>query len=247
MSKKRHDAIFSGSRVGAVAAEVVEEKDENLGPVIKVDPRSIKFNPKNSDFQSDKHVGWDEFVADVKEHGIHDAVILRPDYTLLAGERRTQAALIIGLKTIPARIYYGDLEGEKERRFIIRDNLHRRQLTTERRAELIRVLYAKELKEDNRGKRAKVNLAKIVAKDMNLTVGTAKRLVADARRASAGKKPVIAKKTTPKVQNEVKMISAMLDNALKFAHSAKPSEIKGHKDLIPKIEKLLTVIRNKSI
>lgn len=247
MSKKRQDAIFAGSRVGAAAVESAE-KEENLGPVIKVDPASIKLNPKNSDFQSDKHIGWEKFVADVKEHGIHDAVILRPDYTLLAGERRTQAALNVGLESIPARIYYGDLKGEKERQFIIRDNLHRRQLTTERRAELIQVLYAKELKEDNRGKRAKVNLAKTVAGDMNLPVGTAKRLVADARKASSGK-PVEKKKPVPipKVPSDAKTISLIIDTALKFAKRAKPSEIKASKDLIPKIEKLLTAVRNKSI
>lgn len=243
MSKKRQDAIFAGGRVGAAADQSAPEM-ENLGPVIKVNPSSIKLNPKNSDFQSDKRVGWEKFVADVKEHGIHDAVILRPDYTLLAGERRTEAALNVGLESIPARIYYGDLKGEKERQFIIRDNLHRRQLTADRRVELIQVLYAKELKEDNRGKRANTNLAKTVAEEMSLPVGTAKRVVAKARKAASGKKE---KKPMPKVPNEGKTISLILDTALKFAKAAKPVELKAHKELIPKIEKLLTAVRSKSI
>ena len=244
MSKKRQDAIFSGGRVGAAADQPAPEM-ENLGPVIKVNPALVKMNPKNSDFQSDKHIGWEKFVADVKENGIHDAIILKPDYTLLAGERRTQAALNVGLEAIPARIYYGDLKGDKERRFIIRDNLHRRQLTVERRGELIQILYAKELKEDNRGKRVKENLAKKVSEDMSLPIGTAKRVVAKARKISSGKP--VEKKAVPKVPSSAKTISLIINTALKFAKSAKPSELKSDKDLIPRIEKLLTVLRDKSI
>lgn len=245
MSKKRQDAIFAGGRVGAAADVAVTPEMENLGPVIKVNPLDVKMNPKNSDFQSDKHIGWEKFVADVKENGIHDPIILKRDYTLLAGERRTLAALNVGLEAVPARIYYGDLSGEKERRFIIRDNLHRRQLTTERRGELIQILYAKELKEDNRGKRREVNLAKTVAEEMNLPIGTAKRVVAKARKVSTGKP--VEKKPAPKVPDDAKTISLIIGTALKFAKSAKPAAIKADKELIPKVEKLLTALRNKSI
>lgn len=178
---KRSDSVFGSGRVGS-SPVMLEEIKEKLGPVIQVSVSSIKLNPKNKDFKDDAMVDFESFSKDIEENGIHDPLILRPDYTLLSGERRTLAARKKGIKNVPARIYYGDLSGENEWRFICRDNLHRRQLTAEKRDKLIARYYAKEINSDNRGKKTGQNLAKKVSREMGIPVGTAKRVIAKARK-----------------------------------------------------------------
>lgn len=247
MSKSRKDSIMQGQRVGMLSAAPNTEI-EMLGPVVKIDPSVVKLNPKNDDFNKDtKGPDWDKFVQDVKDHGIHDPIIVRPDYTLLAGERRTLAIREIGKSEIPARIYYGDLKGENEKRFIIRDNLLRRQLSPERQASLVAKLYAKELTTDNRGKRVKKNLAKTVSEELNMPLGTAKRVVAKARKeANPGKakpKPQL-KLLTPNVvaaENLVK-INNTINHALQLAKTKFPkAEVKS---ITVKVKKLLTVLQD---
>lgn len=186
---KRQVAIFdSNKRVGGTLGAVPEELKHNLGPIIKVSPKQVKFNPKNKDFREDTNDDFDLFRKDIEAHGIHDPILLRPDMVLIAGERRTRAALALKLESMEARIYYGDLSDGLERKFIIRDNLQRRQLVPKRKEILVKEYYAEDLKKDNRGKKNSENLAKKVSAEMNMPIGTAKRIIAKARNPDKEKK-----------------------------------------------------------
>lgn len=189
---KRSKAIFEANhRVGGTGGAVPEELKHNLGPIIRVSPKQVKFNPKNKDFREDTNDDFDLFKKDIEKHGIHDPILLRPDMVLIAGERRTRAALAVKIESMEARIYYGDLSDGLERKFIIRDNLQRRQLVPKRKDILIREYYAEDLKKDNRGKKSGENLAKKVSAEMNIPIGTAKRIIAKARKTEPDKKPEV--------------------------------------------------------
>ena len=160
------------------------------------------FNPlEGADFERLK--------ADIEKNGIHDALIVTKENVegvrvILAGHNRLRAARELGLKFVPVRVKVFS-EKTEETRFIIRDNLHRRQLKPEQVKALIVELYGEEIGKDGRGgdrgnqytggKVAKVNnellpkgksskpvsLAGRVSKDLGISESRAKQHLATIR------------------------------------------------------------------
>lgn len=85
-----------------------------------------KTNPRGNNFSGQE---FDDLVASVKEKGVLVPVIARPVnmgekfYEIVAGNRRYQAALVAGLKEIPARI--DEMTDNEAREIQIIENLQR--------------------------------------------------------------------------------------------------------------------------
>jgi ParB family chromosome partitioning protein len=75
------------------------------GGVLQLPVDSIRRNPRQPREQFDPH-DLEELSASIREHGIIQPLIVSPQadgtYTLIAGERRLEAAKLAGLRTVPA-------------------------------------------------------------------------------------------------------------------------------------------------
>ena len=102
----------------------------------------LKPHPKNKEFFPDdmpKNL-WRELVGDIKENGIINPLIVTPDYTVLAGHLRLEAAKEAGLTHVPVVIRDVAPDSEEAVGLLVKDNLLRRQLSDMQVARLIRVL-----------------------------------------------------------------------------------------------------------
>ncbi len=90
---------------------VKEEKDK--GGVTEIPLDEIRSNPYQPRVIFDS-VALEELAASIKEHGLIQPIIVKKSikgYELVAGERRTRASRLAGLKTIPAIVKeFNDVE-----------------------------------------------------------------------------------------------------------------------------------------
>lgn len=102
----------------------------------------LKPHPKNKEFFPDALPEnlWREMVEDIRENGIINPLIVAPDYTVLAGHLRLEAAKEAGLTHVPVVIRDVDPAGDEAVGLLIKDNLLRRQLNEIQVARLIGVL-----------------------------------------------------------------------------------------------------------
>lgn len=105
----------------------------------------LKPHRKNKEFFPDSLPDrlWQEMVGDIRLNGILNPLIVTPDYTVLAGHLRLEAAKEAGLTHVPVIIKDLDPEGDEAVELLIKDNLLRRQLSDVQVARLIRVLKEK--------------------------------------------------------------------------------------------------------
>ena len=99
------DAIFGGDITGII--EDIENNSKQ-NDQIEVELASIRPNPYQPRrfFDQEK---LEELAESIKTHGIFTPVILKKSiqgYEIVAGERRTRAARMVGLTTVPAIIVY---------------------------------------------------------------------------------------------------------------------------------------------
>ncbi|NHM28052.1 ParB N-terminal domain-containing protein [Desulfofundulus sp. TPOSR] len=102
----------------------------------------LKPHPKNKEYFPEDlpEPLWSELVEDIKENGIINPLVVTPDYTVLAGHLRLEAAKHVGLTHVPVVIRDVDPESDEAVALLIKDNLLRRQLNDMQVARLIRVL-----------------------------------------------------------------------------------------------------------
>lgn len=102
----------------------------------------LKPHPKNGELFPEKlpeHL-WQEMVSDIRENGIINPLVVAPDYTVLAGHLRLEAAKEAGLTHVPVVIRDVDPGSDEAVSLLIRDNLLRRQLGDVQIARLIKKL-----------------------------------------------------------------------------------------------------------
>jgi ParB family chromosome partitioning protein len=102
----------------------------------------LKPHPQNAEFFPEKlpeHL-WNELVADIKENGVINPLIVTPDYTVIAGHLRLEAAKEAGLTHVPVVIRDINPESDEAISMLIKDNLLRRHLNDVQVARLIRKL-----------------------------------------------------------------------------------------------------------
>lgn len=82
------------------------------------------------------HSDLEELIESVREHGILQPLVVTPknqDYEIIAGERRFQAAKIVGLKTLPVIIR--DVDEQEQLELALVENLQRQDLNPLEEAE----------------------------------------------------------------------------------------------------------------
>lgn len=130
-----------------VSAEI-ETLPENLRRKIpmtdvkQIPPSELSINLKNREYfeqESEEHL--QQLRDDIRKRGVIVPLIAKRDGTLLAGHNRLRIAQELHLKYVPVQYVQEELPEEREREFIVKDNLLRRQLSTDKRISLYKMLY----------------------------------------------------------------------------------------------------------
>lgn len=104
---------------------------------------SLRPHPLNQELYETMSEESDQFLqmlASMKEHGVLQALSIRPDGTILSGHRRLAVAQKLGLENLPCII----VEGGDDRLLIVENNRYRHKTSSElmREAELIKKVVA---------------------------------------------------------------------------------------------------------
>lgn len=122
------EQLFSNERIDfdSFEKEIVNNtKESDIAEVPLNEIRSNPYQPRKT-FDNEK---LSELAESIKEHGVVQPVILKKSikgYELVAGERRTKAARLAGLQTIPAIIRDFDDRGMMEVALV--ENIQRENL-----------------------------------------------------------------------------------------------------------------------
>jgi ParB-like chromosome segregation protein Spo0J len=192
--------------------EELEKKGIELLPIEEMPPVKLKPNPNNKIFDPLSGKDYERLKEDIKERGIIDPLICDKSFTLLTGHNRLRIALELGLKEIPVRKIKSGLNPEDEKKFLVLDNLLRRQLTAKQKESLILEFYKDEILEDNRGgnrgnqftkkESAKSeisplpkskSLSKRIEEETGIKEATAKKIIAKKRKELLPKKVITNK------------------------------------------------------
>ena len=174
--------------------------------------KPYKFNKEF--FEDIKGTDYEGLKEDIRLNGIKVDLHITKSNTILCGHQRWEIAKELGMKEVPTKIVKIDESDEgKVKEYVIKDNLLRRQLSTEQKYNLIAILS--EVYEVGQGKRTDLELSAEVAhsnedKQRNdvLTktakdTGVSERTVASARkyRELIKKSPELKKKKVTEVLN----------------------------------------------
>ncbi len=153
-----------------------------VGAVVDTDPHELRPNPLQAglfDLPTGDELA--RLTADIQQNGIHDPLQAMTDGTILAGHTRLKIALTLKMKTVPV-LWVATKTPEDQRAFLIRDNLHRRQLTPEDRDRLLSELYPGYFEADSTAGRKPEKsdhrdpiTAEDVARETGLSIPTIKR------------------------------------------------------------------------
>ena len=105
--------------------DIVEENEKNVTEINIDDIRSNPYQPRKTfDIES-----LNELAKSIREYGVVQPIIVKKSikgYELVAGERRTKAAKIAGLKKIPAIIK--DFDDQEMMEIALVENIQREDL-----------------------------------------------------------------------------------------------------------------------
>jgi len=175
--------------------EELEKKGIELLPIEEMPPEKLKPNPNNKIFNPLSGQDYERLKEDIRERGIIDPLICDKSFTLLTGHNRLRIALELGLKEIPVRKIKSELSPKEEKKFLVLDNLLRRQLTYDEKIRFISMYYKEDLEKDNRGGNRKQkdnneltpkkeNVAEKIANDLKISKRQAERIASDIRKKS---------------------------------------------------------------
>ncbi len=121
------EQLFSNSVIDLDNFEK-ETIEENKNNVIEIDIDEIRSNPYQPRKTFDAET-LNELAMSIEEYGVVEPIIVKKSvkgYELVAGERRTKAAKIAGLKTIPAVIK--DFDDQEMMEIALIENIQREDL-----------------------------------------------------------------------------------------------------------------------
>ena len=132
--------------------EIVDNaKDEDIVELNIDDLRSNPYQPRHN-FDEEK---LQELADSIKEFGVLEPIIVKKSikgYEIVAGERRTKACILAGIKTIPAIIK--DFSDEDMMQIALLENIQREDLTAIEEAEAYsRLLKVLNITQDELAKR----------------------------------------------------------------------------------------------
>lgn len=128
------------------ARQAVENLPTHSTGEINLDLIDFNLNQPRKNFAEQ---GLEELAASIKEHGILEPILVRPlgdRYEVIAGERRSRAARIAGLNTIPTRVL--NVTEQQAFEISIVENLQRQDLNPVEETEAVLHLTASILNVD---------------------------------------------------------------------------------------------------
>jgi ParB-like chromosome segregation protein Spo0J len=140
--------IMAKKLVADVSADVetlpeIHRRSIPLSEVKRIAPSDLTSNAKNAEYFEPEEEAYLQLLReDIRKRGILVPLIAKRDGTLLAGHNRLLLAQELHLKTVPVQYVQEELSDDKEREFIINDNLLRRHLSLERRIHLYKLRYS---------------------------------------------------------------------------------------------------------
>jgi len=111
-----------------------------LSPIQQVDVGKLKGNPLNGAFTPPKTDFIKEFMLDVSERGILTALVAKKDGTLLSGHTRLLVARSLQMDKVPVQYVEQKLTLDDERKYVVADNVIRRQLSHKERLNLYQLI-----------------------------------------------------------------------------------------------------------
>jgi ParB-like chromosome segregation protein Spo0J len=130
------------SLVGVMLNKSNEKTGLRLSDVFYVQPSELRPNPLNSVlFKKESSEYFERMTTDIKERGIVVPLIAKNDGTLLAGHNRLAIAQKLKLGKVPVQYLEDVLDEQREKEFIIKDNIFRRQHPADEWLSLYRTLY----------------------------------------------------------------------------------------------------------
>ena len=213
--------------------EELEKKGIELLPIEEMPPVKLKPNPNNKIFDPLSGKDYERLKEDIRKRGIIDPLICDKSFTLLTGHNRLRIALELGLKEIPVRKIKSGLNPEDEKKFLVLDNLLRRQLTAKQKESLILEFYKDEILEDNRGGNrgnqfTKKESAKSEISPLPKSKSLAKKIEEETGIKEATAKKIIAKKRKellPKKANKSKSVKVTNSKQSKKDLQARLNEV----------------------
>jgi ParB-like nuclease domain len=102
----------------------------------------LRMNPRNAEiFRQESEEYFARLREDIRTRGIVVPLIAKKDGTLLAGHNRYTIAKELNLQYVPVEYVKEELSEEREQEFLIKDNLLRRQFTTQEWISIYTKLY----------------------------------------------------------------------------------------------------------
>ncbi len=163
MQNSRRRSWIVGKTLGAGAAALFQNMDTLLAdtsdeysaePSTEVDPALLKPNP----FQPRRTFNEEslqELADSIKEHGIIQPIIVEKkgtDFFIIAGERRTRAAIIAGLTRVP--VVFRQFDDNKKLEIALIENIQRENLNPIEEAKAYReIMQLSNLNQDETAKR----------------------------------------------------------------------------------------------
>lgn len=126
---ENHKKVDSKENKESSSVQKTDDFTSNTNSIKKIDPRILKPNPYQPRTNFSKKA-MEELAASIKQHGIIQPVIITEnkngDFFILAGERRTRASIMVGLKKIP--VIVADVEPEQNLELALIENIQREDL-----------------------------------------------------------------------------------------------------------------------
>lgn len=126
------EQLFTSEPISFDSIETIEKeivKTTKESDILEINVDEIRSNPYQPRTYFDEK-SLQELADSIKEHGIIEPIIVKKSikgYDLVAGERRTKAARLAGLKTIPAIIK--DFTDQQMLELALIENIQREDLT----------------------------------------------------------------------------------------------------------------------
>jgi ParB-like chromosome segregation protein Spo0J len=161
-----------------------------LLPVKDVEPSKLQPNPKNTEiFRTESSEYFERLTEDIRKRGIIVPLIAEQNGTILAGHNRWEIAKRLHLKFVPVQYVASELSEEEAREFVIKDNLLRRQFSSQEWLEIYKQLYPnfdeRLAKHGQRATAKTIRVDNVHSEENGNDILTAERIAADTGQSKA--------------------------------------------------------------
>lgn len=161
-----------------------------LLPVKDVEPSKLQPNPKNTEiFRTESSEYFERLTEDIRKRGIIVPLIAEQNGTILAGHNRWEIAKRLHLKFVPVQYVASELSEEEAREFVIKDNLLRRQFSSQEWLEIYKQLYPnfdeRLAKHGQRATAKTIRVDNVHSEENGNNILTAERIAADTGQSKA--------------------------------------------------------------